>query len=315
MKNFEKKPLIKIIMATYNGEAYLSAQLDSILAQSYDNYQIIVSDDGSTDRTIDILADYINKHPGKVILLDKDRYFGSACSNFFYLMEHCGDGYVMFCDQDDVWDEDKIAQTLDKLRQIEKENRPALVFTDLEVVNEELRQIAPSFMRYSKLDGSRCALNQLLVQNVVAGCTAMANDKLIQLAREVLTAEDILMHDWWIALIAAAFGNISYFNKPTVKYRQHNKNTVGAKDTRKISYVMYKVFSNNDLRESLRRTVKQAERFSEIYGDRLCEKNRALVNGYSHLYQNGKLARLLFLYKNKIFKYGLMRKIAQMIWG
>lgn len=315
MRFDEEKPIITILLATYNGGDYLPIQLDSILNQTYHHWRVVVSDDGSTDQTVDILAGYQKKYPDKFCLLETKKPLNSARDNFFHLINHCDRGYVMFCDQDDVWYADKIVTTLGEMMKIEDKTRPALVFTDLEVVDANLNVIAPSFMRFSKLDGTRTALRQLLVQNVVTGCTSMANESLLYMMHEVQDSKDIRMHDWWLALIASSFGEVSFLDRPTMKYRQHASNTIGAKDTRKLKYLLKKVFAKGHLRETLRATAKQATRFEEVYGDRMPVQQRNLIKEYSMIYSKRKLARIWCIYKNRIFKYGLVRKIAQMIWG
>lgn len=161
---------ITILMATYNGEKYLSEQLDSILEQSYPNWRLLISDDCSTDGTPLLLLEYQRRFTDKITILPNECRFGSAKGNFLHLMKQSTPGYAMFCDQDDIWHRDKIEKTLEVMKQMETEatqDYPLLVFTDLCVVSADLQPIADSFMRFSGLDGNRTALHQLLIQNVV----------------------------------------------------------------------------------------------------------------------------------------------------
>jgi len=309
---------VTILMATYNGEKYLCEQLDSILKQTHTNWQLVISDDGSTDVTLSILQKYQREFADKINLLPTVCRFGSAKGNFLHLMKQSPPGYAMFCDQDDIWDDDKIEKTLAALKQTETDvarDCPLLVFSDLCVVNADLQPIANSFMRFSGLNGNRTALHQLLIQNVVTGCTAMMNDRLRRLALETRDETDILMHDWWLALIASAFGKICFINTTTISYRQHGSNAVGAKNTHSIGYVIRKIFVHNNMRTALRMTAKQADLFFNTYHDRLSEQQRELVQKYAQIYTQRKLKRILFIFKHKVFKNGFMRKFAQVIWG
>ena len=148
-----------------------------------------------------------------------------------HLLEQFGDqaDYVMFCDQDDVWHPDKVRLTLRLMEQVETDlSLPVLVHTDLRVVDGELREMDPSFQHYSGLDGHRPSLPQLLVQNVVTGCTVMINRSFGAAGLPPGGGGDMLMHDWWLALIAAAMGRAVFLDRATIDYRQHGGNVVGA---------------------------------------------------------------------------------------
>lgn len=316
----QQENLVTILMATYNGEKYLVQQLESIIEQTHQNWRIFISDDGSEDGTMDLIKDYQKKYPEKMKLFDSGHRFGSACGNFFFLLQQAVDNnseYIMFCDQDDVWIRDKIALTLNEMKNTEektKPKQPVLVFTDLEVVDEHMSTISSSFMQYSKLRGDRIHLNYLLAQNVVTGCTAMANLHLGKLSLKFLDKQDILMHDWWMALVAAAFGSIVYIDSKTVKYRQHSKNAVGAKNVNNLKYLLKKVFFENNIRNSMGRSMLQAKQFYNSYQKQLNLQDCFIVKGFGELSHYNKLYRIAFIIKYKMLKFGFFRKIAQIIW-
>ena len=104
----EIKPQVEILMATYNGSKYLSEQLDSIVKQSYTNWHLTISDDKSSDDTIDIIDTYISKYPNKIRRIGSGIHFGNARDHFFWLLKECDSDYVMLSDQDDVWLDNKI---------------------------------------------------------------------------------------------------------------------------------------------------------------------------------------------------------------
>ena len=123
------------------------------------------------------------------------------------------------------------------------------------------------------------------------------------------------MHDWWVALVASAFGQISFVDKATIKYRQHAANSIGAKKyLSNPGYIAKKVFQKG-IRRSIEVATAQAAVFLSTYQDMLTPKDRRFMQGFSALYQKNKCKRFAFMNKYKAYKYGALRKIAQIIWG
>lgn len=306
---------IMVLLATYNGSKYVGQMIDSVLAQNYDNFHIILSDDGSKDDTASILEAYACAHPDKITHYRSGMRFGNAQDHFMHLLQQFHDApYIMFCDQDDYWHPDKMRKTLSKMQEIEKRDLPAMVHTDLQVVDGELALMDPSFMHFSKLQGDRLALNQLLVQNVVTGCTMMLNRALAELACSHLPKDKILMHDWWLALIAAAMGSAGYLNEATIDYRQHGNNVVGAKNTRSAAYILKKI-KNDGVQTAMRQTYAQAQVFEDCFGAMLDSDARKTVQTYAAMaHKNGFVRRVNYL-KYGFLKCGVQRIIAQLIWG
>ena len=306
---------VRILLATYNGEKYIGEMIESILAQSFTDWQLVLSDDQSGDHTVSILEDYAGRYPDRITHYRSGLHFGNAQGHFLHLLHQFPDApYIMFCDQDDVWHRQKVSATLQKMQEIEKPGVPALVHTDLRVVDGQLREMDPSFLDYSGLSGDRLALKQLLVQNVVTGCTMMVNRTLAQLANAHMPAGKILMHDWWLALIAASMGTVGFLNQATIDYRQHGNNTVGAKDTRSMTYVLKKI-RNDGVRKAMEDTYAQAEVFLEAFGDLMAPEQRQMVAEYAALKNRSSMGRRLGFWKGGYYKYGLKRIIAQFIWS
>ncbi len=233
----KNKPRLQVLLATYNGAVYIRQQLDSLMEQTFGDFQVLARDDGSTDATCDILDEYAAKYPGKFVRIEDDEKCLGACRNFGRLLEASDANYVMFCDQDDLWLKDKIAKTLDLMQKTEAESpgKPVLVFTDLIVVDSSLEPMAPSFWKYEKLDPA-WTLDPLkiAVQNVVTGCTMMLNAK----GREAVLPipAEAVMHDWWIALKLSRSGVIAALPEGTLLYRQHKRNDIGAKQVDSVYF-------------------------------------------------------------------------------
>lgn len=221
---------VDILLATYNGEQFLSEQIESIKNQQFSDWRIIVHDDGSSDETLNLLENFKQVLDEKLIIITSDAKAGSAKANFSYLMNYSTAPYVMFCDQDDVWLPNKISMTLERIKKVEQINSgaPVLVHTDLKVVDKDLQLISESYMRFQRLEADWGQdIRTSIVQNTVTGCTAMFNSKLRELAIPV--SSSVKMHDQWMLLVCLKNGGImSFIDEPTILYRQHSNNAVGA---------------------------------------------------------------------------------------
>jgi len=307
---------VTVLLAAYNGAQFLSRQIDSVLHQTFSDFRLILSDDGSTDNTAELLERYARENPGKITHYRSGIRFGCAQSHFMHLLEQFHDTpYVMFCDQDDVWHPDKIEKTLAKMGSLETDPAlPVLVHTDLRVVDGDLRETAPSFCKLSNLDGNRTALNHLLIQNVVTGCTVMLNRPLTELACRKPIPEKLLMHDWWLAILASAAGKVGFLPEATIDYRQHSSNSVGAKNTRSAAYLWMR-FAARDTRQVLIGTARQAALFLNYYRDILQPQQLVLLSDFARTANAPWLVRLGIYLRHRIWKYGVIRVLAQILGG
>lgn len=304
--------MIDILMATYNGEKFIKEQMDSIISQSYSDWRLIISDDCSKDGTVSIVKKYQKQYPDKILLFGNDVPSGSAQNNFFNAIKYATSDYVMFSDQDDVWLPDKIENTFNKMIEMEKEygkNTPVLIHTDLKVVDRNLKTINDSLFKMMNMDSNRCAFNNLLVQNIVIGCTVMGNRALFNYLKKV--PKNAVMHDMWIALIASAFGVIGFVDKSTILYRQHGNNSVGAKDTKSLNYVLNKISDIPKVRNSLAKQYKQAEEFREIYKDMLSTLQLDILGSYSSFGEKNCIEKYRELKKYKLHKKNKLHVLGQ----
>jgi len=231
-----KTNLVDLLLATYNGARYLSAQLDSILLQTHQDFRVLVSDDGSSDDTLATVESYRARFGERLILLTNPSPGRGVVRNFENLMAaSLQDGvanWAAFCDQDDVWMPRKIERSLAEMRRIEVEDGkggPCLVHSDLTVVDQNLELICPSFTAYQSMNPGQCTPTSLLSMNQVTGCTAMVNRALLKMALPL--PREVIMHDWWCALVSGS-GRRSFIAAPQVLYRQHGGNQVGARSAR-----------------------------------------------------------------------------------
>lgn len=302
---------IAILMATYNGEKYICQQIDSILSQTCKDWELYIHDDGSTDNTIAAVESYVEKYPNKIHLID-GKSTGGAKYNFFYLFGQVEAPYYMTCDQDDVWLDKKIELTYDKMLTIEnKADVPCLVYTELRVVDSELNTIADTMSEYQSLDCHKRTINQFILQNSVTGCTMMVNRTLRDKMLHITDIDNTIMHDWWAALVAAQFGETAFIDEPTILYRQHGDNSLGALGINKLSYIVRRVWQKKQIQESMRLGRLQAREFAKTYNlpaDSLAVRYAAL---------EGKSRRVIqrFYKENDMYKTGIMRRLGQAVWG
>lgn len=303
---------IEILLATYNGERYIGEQIESIINQDYENWVVRACDDASTDRTYEILKEYQEKFPDKFVIEKREKGSGSAKLNFFHLIKQSTCSYVMCCDQDDVWLPNKISLTMQEMKKCEEAGGPILVHTDLKVVDEKLQVLGESFSAHSNLRKA-FGYRDVLIQNHVTGCTMMMNRALVELLSVKMDYEHILMHDWLAAIVATAFGKVGFVDCPTMLYRQHAINSVGAK---KYGFaLLISKLKNNSIRKSLVDTTKQAEQVAKAYGDKFDEETYQLTSQYAQIFERNKIYRACFYIKNKTWKKGLPRQIWQLILG
>ena len=301
---------VDIVLATYNGQRYVRQQLDSLLNQSVRNVRILIGDDGSSDGTLGLLTQYAETFSDRVALLPTKGRCGGASANFSRLLLATDAPYVFLCDQDDVWDEGKVAVSLKCIRDLEDQfgtDVPMLVHTDLRVVDQNLVTLSASFFKFQHLDAQAASLKQLLVQNMVTGCAVVVNRALLNKALPV--PADAIMHDWWLALVAAAFGKIGFVDRATMSYRQHGSNTVGAKGWTMafIASRLKQLISGVGAGELLRPGIKQAQAFLQRYKRCLSAEQLVEVDTMAHMQDKTGVGRVMSAAKLGLRKQGVTR--------
>jgi glycosyltransferase involved in cell wall biosynthesis len=213
---------VAILLCTKDGAAYLDEQLASYAAQTHDEWELHVSDDGSSDATLAIVGEFARTHPQPVHVRAGPRQ--GFCRNFMALAGDCAicADYFAFSDQDDIWLADKLARALVWLRTI-PDAVPALYCARTALIDES-GVPAGLAQRFSRPPGFRNAL----VQNIGGGNTMVFNRAAKRLL-EASRALDVVTHDWWAyQIVTGAGGAVFYDPNPPVKYRQHGNNILGS---------------------------------------------------------------------------------------
>ena len=302
-----KTPKIVILLSTFNGADYLAEQLNSLLEQTYTNFIIIIRDDGSTDDTKHIISKYVEKNEGKIYRLSGSYENVGPSASFCLLIQHVLEeknslgfsrAYIMLCDQDDIWVNNKIEIQIAEMLSIEKRAgcQPVLIHTDLSVIDAREKLISDSFIKYQGLEIDRNRFTQLVLSNLVTGCTSLFNE---ELALKALPIPDkAIMHDWWLALIASAFGRVVFLDLPLVRYRQHQNNTIGAKEFKKhhpSSNKFWRVVFAPKKSDHLVDVAHQAFEFKARFGNLLSfEKKTCLWLSSMMKLQNGFSQRIFY---------------------
>jgi len=306
---------VAVLIATYNGEKYFKEQVESVLNQTYKNIVIYIRDDDSTDNTKKIINEYVKKYPDKIIQVKDNKIAKGACKNFMYLLEYVYNlnkyDIFMFCDQDDVWLENKIGITVSEYNKVKNKNEPILIHTDLNVVNEELNLIDKSFFKYSNLNSNYNKINNYLIQNNITGCTILINKSLVDLIK--FDIKDICMHDWYFALLASTFGNVIFINKPTIKYRQHANNVIGAKKANGIKRIYNMIMKKHIVKENLSKVFIQAESFKNNHYASLDEEKKKIIDEFVKLNKVNKIEKIKIIVRNRFYKQGIVRVIGEFI--
>lgn len=220
--------MIGIILCTYNGDRFLKEQMESLFAQSCHDFVIYVHDDGSTDRTMNIIEGFKAEHPEKIVLMDDPIMHRGVGPSFMWVLQNIESEYYMFCDQDDFWLPFKVEHTINRIKEVEKQypNMPVLIHTDLILTDSDLNETHHSFWDYQNFKVDISKYPQFIAfGNVVTGCTMVINQAAKQLATHY---EGHMLHDYWLALAVAKYGVIENLKQQTILYRQHNKNEAGA---------------------------------------------------------------------------------------
>lgn len=230
---------VVVAMCTYNAAKYIGEQLESLLNQSYDNFRIVIYDDCSSDDTVDIIRKSMDKD-NRIELHVNEENLGPAL-NFKSIIQGCsGADYLFLCDQDDVWDLHKIETMLNTVREKESvDNKPYLIAHNYNISDEN------NAVLYKKCIQS-VYFYDLIMKPQIPGCCMLLNHAALQLVK--WNKCNISMHDWYISLIIALYGEIVIVDEPLINYRQHANNQIGCKKYSKFDRIKMAVNDNKKIK-------------------------------------------------------------------
>jgi len=239
---------VHVLLASYQGGAYMRAQLDSIATQTHTHWSLTISDDGSTDDTLDVCQQFAQEHPTHDIRILKGPCQRST-ANFFHLMQTAasqdGDDLYAFCDQDDVWFPDKLERAVQALASLQTTAiQPVLYCARWQQVTVDLEPLG-----LSPLPRKPLGFGNALLQNVASGNTMVFNKALLLLLVRIQPSHAV-WHDWAAYLTVTGCGGQLHFDPvPCLFYRQHPSNLVGAQDRSRDKLHRLKLIAQGCYRE------------------------------------------------------------------
>jgi glycosyltransferase involved in cell wall biosynthesis len=300
------KPNIDILLATYNGARFLSLQLDSLINQTYSPIHIYIRDDSSKDDTLQIVKLYQHQYPEKITLIEGENNINKATGNFSILMNYSTADYILFSDQDDIWELDKVEKMYQKIIAVEASNpnTPIYIFSDLKMIDEKGLEIASSLWEKEGINPKNIKLGNLLTQNIANGCASIINRKLLELGKDI--PKGVLMHDHWLIVLASASGIVDYISDKTINHRIHQSNSSRAeseiKKERKKSLIS--VIKGENLDNYYQKLKTQAimvkQRLQE--NSLLSKENGEVLNDFIELKNYSFIKRKKVILKNDFLK-------------
>ena len=308
---------ISVLLAAYQGAKYLPEQLRSLAAQDDCAFRVLMQDDGSQDGTAALLEKQAEQDPRFQLAAEQGRHFG-AKGNFWSLLRQDDAPYTALCDQDDAWTADRLSRCRKAIEAAEAqwgEDTPILVHSDCCVTDETGNTLHESFFAHQGWDPQAVTLSRLIVQNNVTGCTVLMNAALRKLAVRFGDPETMFMHDWFLALTAAAFGHVVFVREPLVRYRQHGKNVLGASRRGLIARGIAALGALKRGRERILLTYRHAQAFRDAFGTALPEEAARTVDAYLATQKRWKPVRVWVVQRGGYCMQSTVTRAGQVFFG
>lgn len=289
--------MVDVLLATYNGEKYLDEQLNSLINQTFKDINIFISDDNSTDKTINIIKRYMEIDPRIKLMVINKKKLGFV-GNFEKLLKYSKADYLMLSDQDDIWFLDKIEKMYKRMKEVENnKQQPVLLHTN-------------SMLMYKKMKTNKLFIDRIAMSNkfesfffnyFVQGSTCMLNKKLKEEALPF--SKEVYLHDRYLHILAELLGKRVFINKALTYYRQHEENQIGA-SVNYIEKILKKTYYEEKDRDLIFYLNNKLKKRIEI------KKMNSLKNYF--IVTNKKITRLKRLYL--ILKYKIPIKVKKIIF-
>lgn len=291
---------IDILMATYNGEKYLAEQLDSIINQTYHNWNLLIRDDNSTDRTLEIIQDYQKKDNRIKLLKDNEGNLGIV-KNFEELLKNSESEFIMFSDQDDIWIENKLDVYLKTAEKIKIKG--FLLHSDAILFDKNKSNILKDTFIFKKAINK--GLENVFFNYFVQGATILISKEIKNFILPF--PKEVYLHDRYIHIVAELFFERIFINQPLIYYRQHDNNQIGAKNSLK------KLLSKRYFDERDRQLIKV---IYNKYGSLLADDKKKLIEEYFKItdIRKSRFIRFFMLKKAKI-DISLKKQISFLVKG
>lgn len=308
---------LQVLMACYQGEACLPRQLDTLRAQDDPCFTVLLQDDGSADGTPALLREVCAADSRFRLAQEQGRHLG-AVGNFLSLMRQSDADYSALCDQDDEWLPHRLSRCRSAMEAAEARfgaDTPLLVHSDAALIDGSGALLHPSFFAHQGWRADATGLAPLLVQNNVTGCTLMMNAALRRLVVSHAGAADMHMHDWFIALTAAAFGQVIFVPEALVRYRQHGHNVMGASRAGLLRRGVSALAQGQKARERIALTYRHTAAFRRAYADDLPDAAARLADAYLATEALPKCRRVLAVQRLGCRMQSPVTRLGQILFG
>ena len=237
----ENNCYLAILMATFNGSQFIKDQIESLLDQTFNKWDLYIRDDGSSDQTLSIIDSFVAKYENIHVIKDNIGCLGTR-DQFLHLMKVIDADYYMFCDQDYVWFHDKIEKSINKMREVEAKcpGQAVLIGSDCAMCGPNLEVVNPSCWDHLRINPREfLTTNGICVYPFITGASMILNKKV----KEILPAlpnglpNNRPMYDWWVLINTFKYGVVELLDESTRYYRQHSANVSGGIDKLNTSYL------------------------------------------------------------------------------
>ena len=286
--------MVDILMATYNGEAFLEEQVQSIINQTYREWRLLVHDDGSTDKTMEILHRLAEEDERVVVIEDGVQRLGVA-RNFIHLVKQSAAAYCMFCDQDDVWLPHKVEKMVHAIEQY-NQGIPQVVYTnaflwspDRGIISDKNTLTYPTTLRQT-----------LFLNTGIQGAAAIFNQSMCEVIEQPLSY--YAMHDHVLLLAGICFGEVHYLPESLMYYRQHENNLTGNAPG-SIAKKITLMWQNRNVPLVSREHYNGLKSFYEYFREGVRVDDRQVIEMFLSLPDKNSLVRLwrIVQYRFKLF--------------
>ena len=279
--------IVDILLATYNSnEKYLKQQIESILNQTYKNIHIYISDDASPNKNIiNILKDYKSKD-NRITVFEQKENLGFN-KNFEFLLKHSTAEYIMFCDHDDIWYEDKVEKSLLKI----KESNASMVYVNARQIDEYGATLHNDYFKYKNMP-IIIGKNKLAISRCVGlGCSQIITKEIKE--KMLPFKESTIAHDWLAAFLANETNGIDHIYEPLLDYRLHSNNVFGGRNLNQ---------NLNRWKEEQGKTYKSFKKYRQEVIDRGYLKGAQMCNEYAEKEDSKEFTQKLIQYLEKVKK-------------
>lgn len=292
-------PTIQVLLSTYNGERYIDEQINSLLQQEGVNISILVRDDGSSDGTSEKIWDFHERYPDKIKIYQEQNV--GVVNSFFNLIQQTSNqfNYYAFCDQDDIWNPDKLFRAISYLQE-QNQEVPLMYCSSTQMVDSKLDPIKIWPLKPHK----ELTIYNALIENVCVGCTIVVNSTTLDIVKNTPpdNMHNVIMHDWWIYLCVSSLGKVFFDEAPSILYRQHPNNYYGGL-VDGVTRKWEKRFSRFISGKNYYIISKQAKEFLVTYNKLLDIKLRNDIIRFLTTQNKSFLKRFLYIRKSPFYKH------------